>query len=141
MVGELRVRRDGLAMEEKRTGSSLSGSNEALVTQARDLSSIAALLRDGKDSSSGDKRAATAAARAAVLHLYQKYIHASSGTSAGAPSATLDENDNLVLPVSPLSTACPPPRLAPKRSAHTFPNPAPSTHAHTRTRAGRRGAV
>ena len=103
MVGELRVRRDGLAMEEKRTGSSLSESNEALVTQARDLSSIAALLRDAaKETSGGDKRAATAAARAAVLHLYQKYIHASSGTSAGAPSATLDENDNLVLPVRPL---------------------------------------
>ena len=131
MVGELRVRRDGLAMEEKRTGSSLSASNEALVTQARDLSSIAALLREAT-ATTGDKRAATTAARAAILHLYQKYIHSSSDSSSGKPSATLDENDNLVLPVRNAQeiAACPPNR---RRVVHLTP----FFHAL----AGRRGAV
>jgi len=72
MIGELKLKRDGMQREVDRLQADIDGKDEELKKIARDVAAVASVAGDVK------------ALRAAITRLYHKYIHGDSGNLAGA---------------------------------------------------------
>jgi hypothetical protein len=96
MVGELRLKRDGLAKEEGSRRSELAVRSEQLACIQRDMDSLQSIA----SAAAGSKEAGDAKkVRSLLVQLYKKYIHgeASSGSASGSLDVRLAKDGHTVL--------------------------------------------